>query len=290
MESDDISIINEQHERTCITCDNHFIGRFCNVCGEKVLEPGEKSLKLFFGNILNALTFIDNKFFKTLKLHLTKPGFVTYNYINGKRVPFIKPISMFFIINLLYFLFSIFETYNSKLYTQMHWLPHSEIAKEMVEKRVEREQVSIESFTIQYEQQSTSMAKLLLIIFVFLSGIFVALINMNAHMYFIDHIMVSLEFNSIFILVCNVILPWVIILIGLVMKPWGVDIDVVFQDEVFSTLMAAYAIFLFYKIEQTVYQQRVGWALVKAILFIPGLFVSLQLYRAVLFFITLWTV
>ena len=125
--------------RICKTCDNNFSGKSCNICGEKVIEPSDKSFYRFLGSILNEFTFLDNKFLYTLRLMLLKTGFVTRQYIEGTRIKFVKPLSMFFVVNLIYFLFATADTFNSQLTTQINYLPHSTIAKKMVEKRLEKE-------------------------------------------------------------------------------------------------------------------------------------------------------
>src|SRR5688572_17254368 len=129
--------------RTCKSCHNNFAGKFCNVCGERILEPADKSFYSFLRSILGEFTFLDNKFFYTLSLMLSKTGDVSRQYIDGIRTKFIKPISMFFVVNLLYFLFPTADTFNSQLTTQINYLPHSGIAKNIVEKRLEKEKITL---------------------------------------------------------------------------------------------------------------------------------------------------
>ncbi|NJM25680.1 MAG: DUF3667 domain-containing protein, partial [Bacteroidia bacterium] len=97
-----------QMAQDCVTCGTHFTGRFCNICGEKILEQDEKSVKTFLGSVVNALTFADNKLLRTLGTLIVRPGEISASYSKGKRLPYIKPISMFFVGNLIYFLFPFF--------------------------------------------------------------------------------------------------------------------------------------------------------------------------------------
>ena len=96
------------------------------------MRPSEKSLRAFFGHLFHEITTLDGKFLKTLVLMLRKPGEVSHQYMNGRRVPYYKPVSMFFVANLLYFLFPAFNSLNSSLYVQMNQLPHSELVTRMV--------------------------------------------------------------------------------------------------------------------------------------------------------------
>ena len=132
METEKLEAQDQGELAACRNCGAPVNETFCAACGEKMFVPGEHSLKHFFGDIVNALTFLDTKFLRTLKLMITRPGAMSYQYINGKRVSFIKPVSMFFIANLVYFLFPLFNSLDSSLSNQMYHLPHSVIAERMV--------------------------------------------------------------------------------------------------------------------------------------------------------------
>lgn len=272
--------------RSCITCANSFSGKYCSVCGEKVLEPSDKSLRNFFGGIFNAFTFIDNKFFYTLRLMLARTGYVTHQYINGIRVPFIRPISMFFVVNLIYFLFPWADTFNSRLVTQMNYLPHSGMATTIVTERIERENVTLQEFTMQYDQQSTSMAKLLLILFVMLMAVPFMALNYSRDKYFADHLATSLEFSSVSILLCIIIVPWTISLFGSLLK---FSVDEILSDRIYTIITAIICFLIFSLMERRVYNQRFILAVAKAIILLPCLYCSLQAYRIILFFVTIWT-
>ena len=122
--------------RACKTCGNTFSGRYCNRCGEEIVERGDRSVAALLRNLPRGFNFLENKVLRTLKLMFTMPGQLSLNIMNGIRVPFVKPITIFFIANVLYFLFPVFNTYNSQLRTQMHFLPHSDFAAAMVEKKI----------------------------------------------------------------------------------------------------------------------------------------------------------
>ena len=59
---------------TCKNCGNHFHGRFCNECGEKVYSLKDKSVKNIFEEIFHFLTHFNGSFFTTgLKYFLRIP-------------------------------------------------------------------------------------------------------------------------------------------------------------------------------------------------------------------------
>ena len=119
-------------DRVCKSCGHGFKGLYCNVCGEKVLESKDRTFKSFLQNILLAITFADNKFAKTLWLIVRNPGFVSREYVEGKRLNYVKPLQMFFVLNLIYFLFPLLQLFNTSLRTQMYLRTHSKLVQSMV--------------------------------------------------------------------------------------------------------------------------------------------------------------
>src|SRR5215204_6994767 len=83
-------------EHTCKSCGNTFTGLYCNQCGEKVIEPKDRSLRTFLSNILLFVSLADSRFFKTLWLTIKNPGFLSKEYADGRRVNYLRPLQLFF--------------------------------------------------------------------------------------------------------------------------------------------------------------------------------------------------
>ncbi|HBK88056.1 MAG TPA: hypothetical protein DDZ56_05370, partial [Cytophagales bacterium] len=88
-------------EHTCRNCGNHFTGLYCNQCGEKIMLPQDRSFRTFINNMFLALTFADNRFVKTVWVVISKPGFLSREFSEGRRVKYLRPLSMFFFLNLI---------------------------------------------------------------------------------------------------------------------------------------------------------------------------------------------
>jgi hypothetical protein len=145
----------EFSEHTCKSCGNTFVGLYYSHCGEKVIEAKDRSFTTFIGNFLTAITLADNKFLKTLWLTIKNPGFLSKEYANGRRVHYLRPLQMFFVLNLVYFLFPVLQLFNSTLRTQMYFLFHSPMIRGMVNKRVSDEGISLTGFTMIYNEKTT---------------------------------------------------------------------------------------------------------------------------------------
>ncbi|MFI5131717.1 MAG: DUF3667 domain-containing protein, partial [Chitinophagales bacterium] len=98
-----MSHLAERKEKDCLNCGTIIQGRYCHVCGQENLEPKESFWHLvthFFYDI----THFDGKFFTTLKDLLFKPGFLTREYMKGRRVNYLNPIRMYVFTSAIFFL------------------------------------------------------------------------------------------------------------------------------------------------------------------------------------------
>lgn len=89
---------------SCKNCNEPLIGKFCHNCGEKVVEKTDFSLKTLFHQFIDGLFNIDSKGYQTFIHLLFKPWKLTAYYLEGIRKPFMKPIQVFLISNILFFL------------------------------------------------------------------------------------------------------------------------------------------------------------------------------------------
>lgn len=280
-----------EESRTCKCCNNMFKGRYCNVCGEKVVEPYERSLLGFLDNVLNAFTFLDGKFLTSLKSLISKPGLLSRNIADGKRVPYMKMVSLFFLANFFYFLFPFADSFNSTLYTQMNLMGnHSIHAKARVDKELEKRQISLEQFREKYEAQSTNLSKLLLVVLVLVMTVVLMVTNFSKKNYFFDHLLVSLEFYSFHLLINMLLFPMILYAFVYLASLAGWDWRIVFADRYFSIPIYGLLIYFLVRTQRNFYSQKWYWAIPKSLLIFYLFTRTVDLYREFLFYATVWTI
>ena len=90
-------------ENDCLNCGAVLQGHYCHNCGQENLELHES-----FGHMMNhAISdyfHFDHQFFHTLKPLLFKPGFLTNEYMAGRRAQYLHPVKMYIFISIVYFL------------------------------------------------------------------------------------------------------------------------------------------------------------------------------------------
>jgi hypothetical protein len=98
-----LSHLKEREEKVCLNCNTELTGRFCPNCGQENVEPKESAWHLI-NHFFSDLFHFDGKFFSTLKLLATKPGFLTAEYVKGRRAAHLNPIRMYLFVSALFFL------------------------------------------------------------------------------------------------------------------------------------------------------------------------------------------
>ncbi len=100
----------ERHEKICLNCNTEVVGRYCHVCGQENIEPKETVWGLI-SHFFYDITHFDGKFFSTLRYLITRPGFLSKEYIAGRRARYLHPIRMYVFTSALFFLvfFSMYD-------------------------------------------------------------------------------------------------------------------------------------------------------------------------------------
>lgn len=98
-----MSHLHERKEKICLNCGAEVAGRYCQDCGQENVEPKE-SFGHLLRHFLEDLTHFDGKLFATMKPLIFKPGFLTKEYVAGRRASYINPIRMYLFISAMFFL------------------------------------------------------------------------------------------------------------------------------------------------------------------------------------------
>jgi hypothetical protein len=92
-----------RHENNCLNCGAIVQERYCSHCGQENTEVKE-SFNHLVRHFFEDVTHYDSKFFITIKDLIFKPGFLTKEYLAGRRASYLHPIRMYVFSSFLYFL------------------------------------------------------------------------------------------------------------------------------------------------------------------------------------------
>ncbi len=305
---------------TCKNCGNQFVGKYCNRCGEKVYTPHDKSVPHFFEDALHFLTHFEGTFFNTLKAIFTKPGKLSLDYCDGLRKKYFKPLPFFMLLVVLYLIFPMFTGLNMPF---AYYLNKGSYANHVTGKKtgvnIDSLQVSIDAIVNKknlqltnewygyryrvadsiiktnpslakletaFNKKSEKTSKILLLVLLPLLAIVLWLFSIRKKRLFFDHLVLSTEINSLYLLISFFIMPPVIMFLYKVFPHIAIQYLSDFSIAAFSsTLLGIYTAAAFRRF----YGDAGWWAILKAILMIIAHYFIVQLiYKFILFAVTFY--
>jgi hypothetical protein len=180
----------------CATCQSKLNGNFCSQCGEQRLNQKLRSLHYIISDIIQDLTSVDGKFYKTIKTILVHPGELEYHYHIGKRVCYLKPITLFFILNVLFVMVSPISDFYVTLDDQISLQGYSPYIKPLFEDYLLEKKISYQAFEQNYNQLVVVLARSLIILEVPIFALACSAVLYNRKYYSGDYFNFSLNLHS----------------------------------------------------------------------------------------------
>jgi hypothetical protein len=90
-------------QKKCLNCGTVLSGSYCSYCGQKDEHLHEPFWKLA-GHFVADFFHFDSKFFRTIVPLLIRPGFLTKEYIAGRRTRYMKPVQLYIFMSVVFFL------------------------------------------------------------------------------------------------------------------------------------------------------------------------------------------
>jgi hypothetical protein len=87
----------------CENCGNEVSQRYCAACGQR-LDPPVHSLLHFSQVAAEDLTHADSRLWRTLAALLFKPGFLTAQFLAGRRASYLPPVRLYLVLSVLFFI------------------------------------------------------------------------------------------------------------------------------------------------------------------------------------------
>lgn len=92
-------------ETYCRNCGSKLSGPYCSVCGQKDNDL-HVPVKELASELVAIIPSFDERLFRTLRPLFTRPGFLTKEYLAGRRRQFISPFKLYFFVSVCFFLIS----------------------------------------------------------------------------------------------------------------------------------------------------------------------------------------
>lgn len=185
----------------CPSCGNIIQEKFCSNCGEKKIDRHDFSVKHFAAESLEGLTHFDNKFIRSLKLLITRPGMLTKYHFEGRRVPYMKPLQLFIVCNIIFFfLLGKQNMFSQNFYNYRNFSPYTLFGTQKAIAAKAATEAALNQLAIYFNGQMAAQSKAFLILFIPLMAIFIALFFINKKRYFAEHLVFATHFFSFLVL------------------------------------------------------------------------------------------
>ena len=89
-------------ERRCDNCGASVPGRYCGNCGQR-LEPPVHTLWHFIQVAAEDVTHADSRLWRTLWALLFKPGYLTHEFLAGRRARYLPPVRLYLVLSVVFF-------------------------------------------------------------------------------------------------------------------------------------------------------------------------------------------
>lgn len=87
----------------CANCGSELFGPHCYACGQPV-KGMIRQLSSILADVGDTILNIDSRIFRTLWPLLTRPGYLTTEYLAGRRVRYVTPFRLYFFLSVIAFL------------------------------------------------------------------------------------------------------------------------------------------------------------------------------------------
>jgi hypothetical protein len=272
---------------TCPTCSTEMLGLYCYNCGEKRTTSDDYILSRFVKHAVNFFTHYDSKLLHTTRLLLTRPGFLTTEYFAGRRIPYVKPLQLFFLLNILYFFASSFfgwPTFATPLHIHCTNGTYGSLAQSLIDKRIHELGVSYEEYQSHFNHSVGTFSKSLIFIMVPLAALLLQGFYWRPRRFYVEHLVFSIHFFTF--LIVNLIFVEMIIRLLLAALGNLIHQNLSASADRYGSIVLAVgtAIYLFFSMK-VVYRQSLALTITKTIAITWLLFWVLWVYRAILFFV-----
>lgn len=186
-------------DKLCPNCGSIVSGMYCSACGQKQIDLKDRSIATFFAYFFTELFNWDSKFFSSFKYVLTRPGYLTNEYIAGRFNSYINPLKLYLCMSIV--MFFVNNIVYPDQYTELD-LSNAETENlfgsysNMI---MEYKGISADSFKERFNSELNDKLPLYMLVMVFLFS--VPLVLVESKRFYVEHLAFSLHFFT-FVLFC----------------------------------------------------------------------------------------
>ena len=271
---------------TCPTCDAVVSTPFCPTCGEHVLHTRELTLRPLIGQVFESFTNIDGRLLRSFRYLVGRPGALTIAYVRGQRKPYMAPVALFLLVNVLFFATESLtggKVFTTPLESHLHTQPWSDAVQNLVARNLNARHTTVSTYAPVFNQAVALNARSLIIFMAVFFSLAPAIVFWRSGRPPVVHFVFALHFYAfVLLLLCiATAIPFISVWFG------GAGLESEIMDHaIFIGLLLVSAVYL-YLSAGAVYRARGAVLVVKTVALTLAVAVVLLGYRFMLLLITL---
>ncbi len=249
-------------------------------------------LKHLLGHLIEAATHADGKALLTLRVLIAHPGRLTADYLRGKRKPYLPPLQIFLLANLVFFLLHPLigsNTLTTDLNTQLHYTWHHAIVESLVAPRLALRGITLEAYAAVFNPAAITLASSLVVLVVPVFSLAVIAFHWRQRRNLSAHLTFSLHFGAFWLLMLCGILALTHLAIFLLGRLHIFPSAIAVSRAILAGSLGLMSLYLLRAVRTVFVVEAWPIAAVKAGLMSAALLLALQAYQCALFFITFWS-
>lgn len=195
----------------CPSCAARLKGKFCHKCGEKKVKPKDFVLRRYVKQMFAHATHLDFKVLTTLWALLSKPGQLSAEFMEGKRINRMKPLQLFLLLNLVFFFFfkttDVFAPQMKYVHQSKQPMLDGHLVREHLSTVQQTKQLGPEEAMVLMDEKIAQNAKVFLYLCVPVLALFLQLLYFRRYRYFLCQLIFATHWFAFFLVFFGLILP-----------------------------------------------------------------------------------
>jgi uncharacterized membrane protein len=203
---------------SCAECGTALLGDYCHGCGEKRPEARDLSVRHFVNDAAKELTSLDSKLYHTLRALLFRPGFLTLEWVAGRRARYLKPLNLclaLFAVQLFAYtatkqasMFNVaMIVENERQFAEQMKLPNRGVYEHLFASGSKRKGASVEQLYDTVNEKWQRNVSLLQPAQIAVLAVLLQLLYVFSRRFFVEHLVFSMHFLSFTALTTTLMWP-----------------------------------------------------------------------------------
>ena len=192
---------------TCPSCRGAVTTPYCPECGERPLRPRELTLRGLGEQVFESLTSIDGRLLRSFRTLVTRPGRLTVAFLEGRRTPYLGPVALFLVANVLFFATESLTggtVFSTPLASHLQTQPWSPLARTLVADRLATLQTTAALYAPRFDTAVALHARSLILAMAVPFAILAGLVFRRGRHPFAAHAVFALHFYAFTLLLLSV--------------------------------------------------------------------------------------